>query len=144
MKTINLLIDNNILDLYTQYYFKEYPRRKKSPIKNPNHPSINSWMIMKRQQMNALKQSWKDFTCWVVNYYGYSNLQIEKCNILFEYEFKSKRRRDPDNMIGKFSIDGLVESGLLLDDSYSVIQSLTIKCKQGVEDRTNIVIEIIE
>ena len=56
---IKLVIDNNTLTKYEKYYFKHHPRASKKPISNPYHESINTWMIMKRPMMNALKQRWK-------------------------------------------------------------------------------------
>ena len=53
-KSIILTIDQKTLDLYTKYYFLEHPRAKKIPIEKPWHPSINTWMILPRIQMNAL------------------------------------------------------------------------------------------
>ena len=58
-KEIKLIIDNNTLIEYEKYYFKHHPRASKKPISNPYHESINTWMIMKRPMMNALKQRWK-------------------------------------------------------------------------------------
>lgn len=144
-KSIEIKINSILLDkYYNDYYFVKYPKRKARQIKTPNHPSINSWMIMKRPQMNSLKQAWKEFMVWVIDYYKYSNLKIGECDIIFKYIFKTKRRRDPDNMIGKFSIDGLVESGLLKDDSCNIIKSLTIICDYGEYDETTIYINYNE
>ena len=54
-----ITIDNNTLIKYNKYYFNLHPKRRKEPIETPHHPSINKWFIMKRPQMNALKQNWK-------------------------------------------------------------------------------------
>ena len=59
INTIKLTIDNNTLSEYEKYYFKHHPRASKKPISNPYHESINTWMIMKRPMMNALKQKLK-------------------------------------------------------------------------------------
>ena len=81
MKEIKLVIDNNTLSDYEKYYFKNHPRASKKPIDNPYHPSINTWMIMKRPMMNALKQKWKDFIIWFIDNQGYSNLQIGRAHV---------------------------------------------------------------
>ena len=50
-----LIIDQKVVDEYNQYYFKQHPRAKRPPIERPLHPTMNSWMILPRIQMNALK-----------------------------------------------------------------------------------------
>ena len=117
-KQITLVFDDDILEKYLEHYFKLYPKRKKKPIDSPLHPSINKWFIMKRPQMNDFKQRWKDFTVWVVQYYGYENLQIDKCSITYKFYYPTKHRQDNDNRSPKFLNDGLVESGLLIEDDY--------------------------
>ena len=77
-KTIQLTIDNSVLERYNKYYFSLHPKAHVPPIKQPRHESMNVWMIMKRPMMNALKQRWKDFIGWFVTEQGYANLRIEK------------------------------------------------------------------
>jgi hypothetical protein len=84
---IKIVIDNDILNKYYDWYFKEYPRRKKRNILKPIPPSLNTWMIMPRFKMNTQKQAWKDFGRWLVKYYGYENKKINKCKIIIEYFF---------------------------------------------------------
>jgi crossover junction endodeoxyribonuclease RusA len=43
---------------------------------------------------------------------------ISKAEVTLTYFFKTKRRHDPDNYAGKFILDGLVEGGILADDSF--------------------------
>jgi len=124
---IKLVIDNEILKKYNEYYFKKYPRRTKEPIKKPIPPSLNQWMVMPRFQMNHEKQAWKEFGEWLVEYYGYLNKQIDKCNIVITYYFDSKRRHDADNYTPKNIFDSFTASGLLIDDDFDHVQSLTIK-----------------
>ena len=114
--TITLVIDDNVLDTYSNYYFIQHPKAKKKPIKHPYHESINVWMIMKRPMMNALKQKWKDFIQWFVSEQGYANLHIEKCEISQTVYYPNNRRHDIDNSVPKFILDGLVESGMVVDD----------------------------
>jgi len=82
---IKIVIDNDVLDEYNKYYFSKYPRRKKVQITKPIPPSLNTWMIMRRFQMNAQKQAWKDFGSWLVSYNGLENKKLEKCRIEIEY-----------------------------------------------------------
>lgn len=116
--------DNKTLDEYYKYYFKKYPKRKKKPIDKPFHPSLNVWIIKPRIQMNAMKQSWKEYTMWLVKKYGYEGLNIEKCEITVKTYMPTKRRADTDNTTPKFVLDSLVESGVIVDDSYTCLNPL--------------------
>ena len=122
------MIDNNTLTEYEKYYFKQHPRASKKPITNPYHESINTWMIMKRPMMNALKQRWKNFIQWFIENQGYSNLHIKKCEMKFITYYKTNRRHDIDNGTPKFILDGLSESGFIIDDDSKHITSLTMEC----------------
>lgn len=139
--TISLMIDKDVLDTYSSYYFKQHPKAKKKPIKYPYHESINVWMIMKRPMMNSLKQKWKDFICWFVKEQGYANLHIENCEISQVVYYPNNRRHDIDNSVPKFILDGLVESGMVVDDDCKHITKLTLQCNIDTEHpRTEIVI----
>jgi len=127
MKKLKIIINREILDKYLEYYFEKYPKRKKIPIKKPIPPSLNTWMIMPRFQMNAQKQAWKEFGCWMVEYYGYKNKKINKCKIIIEYFFDNKRKHDCDNYTPKNLFDSFTVSGLLIDDDLNHVESLTIK-----------------
>ena len=129
MKTIKLTIDDDILKKYNQYYFEKYPKRRKEPIEQPYQPSINKWMILQRQSMNSLKQKWKDFMVWFIEYCGYKNFLIEECTMTFTTYFKTKIRHDSDNFVPKFILDGLVESGFIVDDDSRHLKSITLVCE---------------
>lgn len=138
-----MVIDNNTLIEYEKYYFKLHTKARKKPIEQPYHPSINKWMIMKRPMMNALKQRWKDFMMWFIEYNGYTNLHIEECEMIFVSYFKTKIRHDVDNTTPKFILDGLAESGFIIDDDSRHLTSLTLKCEYDKENpRTEIFIKI--
>ena len=137
-----IVFDNKLLEEYTVEYFIKYPRRHKPPLKSPLHPSINTWFIMKRPQMNQLKQSWGEFTKWVVEKHGFENLHIDKANITFTYFFKTKARHDADNLTPKFVMDGFTECGLIVDDDFSHIDSLIIKSGGHDKENARMVVEI--
>ena len=124
---LKLVIDNDVLDKYKEFYFKKYPKRRKFPFKNPIPPSLNQWIIMPRPQMNNVKQKWKEFGEFIVEYHGYQNMQIDKCDIVITYYFDSKRRHDSDNYTPKALFDSFTSSGMLIDDDFNHVQSLTIK-----------------
>ena len=143
MKKIKLVFDNNTLEEYAAYYFTLHPRAQKKPIKHPYHESINTWMIMKRPAMNALKQKWKDFMVWFIDNQGYTNLRIDKCELSFTTYYYTNRSHDIDNSTPKFIIDGLCEGGLIVDDSTEHISKLTLECYVDKErPRTEIEIKI--
>lgn len=142
--TILLTIDNSTLSRYEEYYFSIHTKAHKKPIQHPYHESINVWMIMKRPMMNALKQKWKDFICYFIKEQGYSNLRIDKCEIHQTVYYPNNRRHDVDNSVPKFILDGLVESGMILDDDSKHITKLTLECKTDTKNpRTEILIKLL-
>lgn len=144
-KQITLIIDKDVLSKYNEYYFSIHTKAKKEPIRNPYHESINTWMIMKRAMMNALKQKWKSFIVWFIETQGYSNLLINKCEILQTVYYPNNRRHDPDNSVPKFIIDGLVDSGFVVDDDMKHIKKLSLVCDIDQEHpRTELQITIYE
>lgn len=139
MEKIKIIIDKDAIEKYTEYYFKQYPGRRKRPIEKPIPPSLNQWMVMPRFQMNALKQTWKEFGNWLVKHNNLENKKIEKCNIIIEYFFDNKRRHDSDNFTPKNLFDSFTVSGLLIDDDFNHVESLTIKGNYSKENpRTEI------
>lgn len=144
-KEILLQIDNDAITRYEQHYFSIHTRAKKKPIPHPYHQSINVWMIMKRPAMNALKQQWKDFIRYFVEEQGYANLHINKCEISQVVYYPNNRRHDTDNSVPKFILDGLVESGMVVDDDSQHITKLTLECKTDLQNpRTELHIKILD
>ncbi|MFZ2992538.1 MAG: hypothetical protein WA061_02370 [Microgenomates group bacterium] len=129
-----IIINNDILEKYNKYYFELYPKRRVVPIKKPIPPSLNVWMVMPRFKMNAQKQAWKEFGLWLVEYYNLTNKKINKCRITIEYFFDSKRRHDADNYTPKNLFDSFTQAGLLLDDDFNHVESLTIKGNYSKEN----------
>lgn len=143
MRKIKLVFDNKTLSEYEQHYFSIHKKAKKKPIPHPYHESINVWMIMKRPMMNALKQRWKDFIVWFIENKGYSNLHIEKCDLRFTTYYPNNRRHDVDNSCPKFILDGLCESGFIVDDDCEHLTQLTLCCAvDSNRPRTEIVVSI--
>lgn len=136
---IKIIINKEILSKYYEYYFDKHPKRKKIIIDSPIPPSLNEWMIMPRFKMNAQKQAWKEFGTWVVKYYNLENKKLNKCKIIIEYFFGTKHRHDADNFTPKNLFDSFTVSGLLIDDDFNHVESLTIKGNYSKEDpRTEI------
>ena len=138
---IKIEITKELVDKYTAHYFSLHPKAHKPPITGPTHPSINQWMILQRQAMNTMKQKWKDFSSWVVNYYGYNDYNIDCCRIEVTTFYGRKIRHDADNYVPKFILDGFVDANLLVDDADTNIRSLTLKCRYDkANPRTEILI----
>ena len=116
-----------MLAKYEKYYFGIHTRAHKKPIEHPYHESINKWFVMQRQQMNTLKQKWKDFCIWWINDIGYNNMKLDEFEMTFTTYMPSRRRIDPDNTTPKFILDGFSESGFIVDDDGSHLKSLTLK-----------------
>lgn len=134
-----LIIDQALIDEYAEYYFQNHPRARKKPIEHPYHESINTWFIMKRPQMNALKQKWKDFMVWWMNKVGFSGKQLKQFSMTFTTYMPTRRRIDPDNTVPKFILDGFTESGAIVDDDGEHLLSLTLKTGYDKENpRTEI------
>lgn len=118
-----------MLSEWTKEYMKKHPRTKKKPIQFSSHPSLNTWIILRRPMMNTLKQRWANFTEFVVDHYKLRDLGISKCKCKYIVFKDSKRRSDVDNYSPKFIFDGFSaeHSGLIIDDSSDCIEELTIK-----------------
>lgn len=142
---IKLTLDQSVLDGYNRYYFGTHPKAKKIPIEKPWHPSINTWMILPRIQMNALKQKWKDLVkYWIFNE-GLTNRQLDNFDIIYTVFFNTKRRHDVDNIVPKFILDGFTESGFIVDDDEKHLHSLTLRTGYDKENpRTEIEVIIYD
>jgi Holliday junction resolvase RusA-like endonuclease len=136
---IKLTLDQSVLDKYNKYYFLEHPKANKIPIEHPYHPSINTWIILPRIQMNALKQKWKDFVKFWMKLEKLENRQLDNFDIILTVYFNTKRRHDTDNQVPKFILDGFTESGFIVDDDEKHLHSLTLKTGYDKENpRTEI------
>ena len=141
-----LTIDNELINEYADYYFENHPRARKKPIERPMHPSLNTWMILPRIQMNALKQKWKDFGIWLVKKLNYNNLMLNRFNAEVIVYMPTKRKFDLDNFCNeKFLWDAFVEAGFIVDDNYTNMTSLLLRGGYDKDNpRTEIIIKTYE
>lgn len=121
-----IVITQSDINRYAEKYFQEHTKARKKPIEHPYHPSINTWFVMKRPQMNELKQRWKDFIKWIIEENQLSNLRLNTFSMTFTTYMPTKRRIDPDNMVPKFILDGMTEAGLIVDDDGEHLKSLEL------------------
>lgn len=145
MEEIKLILDDELLDEYAEYYFSLHPKALYRSIKKPRYPSVNEWMIMKRPEMNALKQKWKDFGVWWMNKMGYNDMKLDNFEMIITVYFDTRRRVDPDNQIPKGLLDSFTSAGFIVDDSSKHLHSLTLRCDYDKEwPRTEILIKVLD
>lgn len=83
-------------------------------------------------EYRQLKQHWAQ---WVsLHCRPRPDAPIERAIVTLTYHFADGRRRDPDNYAGKMILDGLVQAGVLRDDSFGHIE---LRLRQGEPDRRN-------
>lgn len=144
-REIQLIINQDILERYNEYYFRKYPKRKKVPIPRPIHESINTWMILQRPAMNNLKQRWKEFIVWWVDYLGLSDMKLQSFSMIFTTYMPTRRRSDPDNSVPKFILDGFTEAGFIEDDDGKHLKALTLSTDYDKDNpRTEIIVRVFD
>ena len=146
-KELTIVIDQEMVDAYNQFYFSEHPKAYTPQITEVHHPSMNKWMIMSRPAMNNLKQKWKAFMIWICDSRGLSGMNIDRCSMRYVLYFPSKNhRRDNSNYTPKFIEDGLVDAHFLIDDSAEHVLSLSIESNHYSKEnpRTEIIITILD
>lgn len=129
MEDIKIIIDNDLLEEYYDYYFRCHRKAVKKPIETVWHTPMNQWMTMQRMQLNTLKQKWHQFSMWIIRHKGYANLRIKECSMAFITYYNTNRRHDVDAATPKFILDGFVESGFIIDDDWRCLHSLFLACK---------------
>jgi hypothetical protein len=137
-----IIINEEIMQKYDEYYFKEHPKRKVKPLKKIFPPSINEFTSMKRMAQNGIKQKWKEFIIWLVDYHKLTNAKLNKVCITYTFYFQDRRQRDYDNlmMTPKFINDGFVVSGMIVEDNYKEVK---IKFNEIEWDKINPRLEIL-
>lgn len=137
-----IVIDEEVLNKYKDFYFLKYPKRRVFPIKKTIPPSFNYFTSIKRIVQNSLKQQYKEFSIWLANYYNIADLNINKAKITYRFFFKDHRRRDFDNLLltPKLINDGFVEAKVLIDDNG---ENLSIEFMPFEYDKENPRVEMI-
>ena len=92
-------------------------------------------------QLYRAKEDAKDEAMALVLEHGAPTEPIQRAHIAITWVAKDKRRRDIDNLFSsmKAYIDGLVQVGLIADDSADHVE-YTLKYERGTKDNT--VIEV--
>jgi len=99
----------------------------KIEIENYKCPSWNDMQITHWAVRLTEKRSLQK----LVYVYAYNLKKKAKvpATVTVEAHFKDGKRRDPDNLYVKPILDGLVQSGMLMDDNGDVIESITLIAK---------------
>lgn len=88
--------------------------------------SLNQFRNENYYKLNKIKTFW---SLIVKNTIIIRRIQkVKRANIHFEFNFKNNIRRDSDNMVAtvKFILDGLVQSQILIDDNFEMVEKLLI------------------
>lgn len=92
----------------------------------------------------AIKDQIKEEVYWA--FYQIENkpkLPFEKkVDIIFTAYYKDKRRRDVDGLNSKYHLDGLVDCGVLIDDSVKYVKSIKYILEIGQQE-DKIIIDIL-
>lgn len=105
-------------------------------------PDLNPNKRLHWSELSRAKRAAKELAMGLVFERGKPQQPIEKAHITITWVAKNKIRRDPDNLFASMKpyIDGLVASGLLIDDS-AVNVSYTIRYERGGKDNTIIEVD---
>ena len=103
---------------------------------------LNPNKRLHHMQLYQAKRDAKDEAMALVLEQGRPSTPYAKAHITITWVAKDKRRRDPDNLFAsmKAYIDGLVEVGLIEDDSAMHV-SYTLRYERGEKDNTIIEVE---
>lgn len=103
-------------------------------------PSLNRYAGRENaQEYRKAKKEWSETVAWLVK--GRMKQPFDRAVVRITYYFPDRRRHDPDNYAGKFLLDGLVQGGVLVDDSFQHI-TLDLRGEVDPEDpRTEILVE---
>ena len=104
---------------------------------------LNPNKRLHHMQLYRAKRQAKDEAMALVYEHGRPGTPYEAAHITITWVAKDKRRRDPDNLFASMKpyIDGLVEAGLIEDDSAMHV-SYTLKYELG--EANNTIIEVKE
>jgi len=93
-------------------------------------------------ELYRARRAAKDEAIYLVLEQGRPRCPISRAHITFTWVSHTRRRRDMDNLLAasKATIDGLVEVGLIADDSAMHV-SYTLRYEIGEKDNTIILVE---
>ena len=78
-------------------------------------PSLNKWSRMHWAKAAEIKKQW-EANVYYASFSQRPKEPYKKAKVTITYFFKTKQRRDLDNYVPKFILDGLVKAHIILDD----------------------------
>lgn len=94
------------------------------------HPSLNRWSRGNPFKVAELKKIHDAFAAAAIHqariHGAWDGRCFDRARVLVRYHFPTAVRHDPDNTTPKFYLDQLVSSGVLVDDDFPHVPSLTI------------------
>ena len=129
---IEVEFNEDNLERFLNEYYKTHRRGKKSIIDSPLARSMNKILIVtNRIVQNNHKQNRGLYTKFIIRELGLERLGINETDLKVEFIFPTKVRHDIDNSIGgiKESLDSFTELGVITDDDYLHIKSITATAK---------------
>ena len=123
--SITIIVDDKEFNGYRNYCEFHYPR-KKFILKDFMWSSLNVWTNQNKYKKNDIKQEYGNFIKYIIDKYELQNENIGKTSLECKFFFKTKHRKDLDNLAPKFFLDGLVNCGFLEDDSCEKLNPLIL------------------
>jgi len=135
--SLRIIIDEGIVKKYHAHDTKHarvYSRarhtasQKRCYILRPLPHSLNEWSGMNNITMNVVSQRWHKFIIWLIKtqYPNYLDINLTNSYIGFTFVKIRKARWDIDNMVPKHIIDGMVQSGIFIDDNYEHVRCISL------------------
>jgi len=108
-------------------------------------PNLNEVISMTKRHWGAYYSQKKKWSNAIISYCKLFKLKPMQAPIKVTLQniYPTNRRRDPDNIICKFLLDGIVEAGVLPDDSFKEITEIVI-LKPKIEKGTKKTIITLE
>jgi Holliday junction resolvase RusA-like endonuclease len=99
-------------------------------------PSNNKYMVNSHSfhVYRNQKQQWHWLVKAALHKVKKPSVPYARAVVTILYYFKDNRRHDPDNYSGKMILDPLVKEGVIVDDSFDVIE---LRIKKGGVDKLN-------
>lgn len=116
------------LDRFLVEYYKTHRKGKKVIIESPIAMSLNKLLVItNRIIQNNHKHNRGEYTKFIIRELGLEKLGINECDLKVEFVFKDRTRRDLDNFSAgiKHNMDAIVDLGVITDDDYLHIKSIT-------------------
>lgn len=131
-KEIVVEFNEDNLNRFLEIYYTTHRKGKKPIIDSPLPRSMNQILVItNRIVQNSHKQHRGEYVEFIIKELGLEKLGISKSDLEIEFVYPTVARRDLDNYLGgiKEYMDSFTDLGVICDDSYDIIQTITAKGK---------------